>query len=114
MARSGSETRRRSVKKGARFTPEEAALIEEQASRCDVSVAALIRHALLDQPPLRASRQPSLEKTQLCQMLGQLGQIATEVRTARVTSENPRLWEAIHRDIADMRGALLEALGRRP
>lgn len=114
MSRSGSETRKRSVKKGARFTPAEAALIEEQADRAGVSEAAIIRHAVLDQAPLRASRQPSVNHVQAAQLLGQIGIIASAVREAELTTNEPLLVEAIHRDIAEMRTLLFEALGRQP
>jgi hypothetical protein len=117
MARSGSENRQRQRPLKARFTDEEAALIEEQADRAGVSVAALIRHAVLNQPPLRASRQPSINQQEAARLLGKLGQLAAVLRSYQsVTNpgEHAVLLEAAHRDLADMRVALFQALGREP
>lgn len=114
MSRSGSETRRRTKKLGARFTPEEALLIKAIADRRGTSIAALIRFLLLDEELPRASRQPSVSHTQAAQLLGQLGFIASGIRNAELTSNEPLLIDALHRDIAEMRSLLFEALGRQP
>jgi hypothetical protein len=58
MAGSGSEKRRRPVIRKARFTEQEAALIDEQAERAGVSVASVIRYAVLGQTPLRQTASP--------------------------------------------------------
>ena len=114
MARSGSETRQRQITHKARFTKAESALIREQADRAGVSVAALIRFAVLDQPPLRASRMPTLNHETAAQLLGRLGQIASHLREAELAGESVMLIEAAHRDLAEMRAVLFEALGREP
>ena len=115
MARSGSETRQRQITLKARFTEAEAALIRSRADRAGVSVAALIRFALLNERPLRASRRPSLRKQLGAQMLGKLGQIASLLRGVKpgAAPRETELIAAIQRDVADMRTALFKALGSR-
>lgn len=117
MAGSGSENRQRQITLKARFNDQEAALIKEQADRAGVSVAALIRYALLAQTPLRKSRAPAIGHAQAAQLLGSLGQCATALRQA-AEADNPAvnsaLIEAAHRDLAEMRAVLFEALGRQP
>ncbi len=115
MAGSGSENRQRQITLKARFTAEEAALIRDQAARAGVSAASLIRYAVLGMPPLRASRQPHMNQEAAAQLIGRLGQIAAGLR-ADVNNHaaiDARI-EAAHRDLADMRAALFEALGREP
>lgn len=117
MAGSGSENRQRQIALKARFNGDEAALIREQADRADVSVAALIRYAVLDQTPLRASRRPTVNHKAVAQILGRLGQCAAALRQAAEADNqgiNAALIDAVHRDLAEMRVALFQALGREP
>lgn len=117
MAGSGSENRQRQHIHKARFNDQEDALIREQASRAGVSIASLIRFALLDETPLRASRRPSINHEAATQLLGRLGQCAAALRQA-AEADNPginsALIDAAHRDLAEMRVALFQALGREP
>jgi hypothetical protein len=117
MAGSGSEQRQRQITLKARFNDREAALIKEQADRAGISVASLIRFALLDLTPLRASRQPTVNHEMAAQLLGRIGQCATALRQAAETDNgriSAALIDAAHRDIAEMRTALFQALGRQP
>lgn len=117
MGRSGSEKRQREITLKARFNDEEAALIREQAERAGVSVASLIRFAVLDQTPLRASRRPTVNHEMAARLLAQLGQCATALPQATEADNgavHAALTEAAQRDLADMRAALFEALGRQP
>ncbi len=114
MARSGSEKRERAIQLKARFTEQEAALVREQAARAGVSVAAVIRYAVLDQKPLRASRTPDIDQETAVRLLAQLGAIASNLREIEMTGDQVTLVEAAQRDLADMRGVLFEALGRLP
>ena len=117
MARSGSENRQRRITLKARFTEAEAALVKEQADRAGVSVASVIRYGVLNQTPLRASRQPAIKQQDAAHLLGKLGQLAAALRVHNGVDdpgENDALIGAIHRDLADMRVALFEALGREP
>ena len=117
MAGSGSETRRRPVIRKARFTEAEAALIDEQAERAGVSVASVIRYAVLGQPPLRASRQPKISEETAARLLGKMGQLTSALRgfaAAADPAKTDARIEAAHRDIAEMRTELFEVLGREP
>ncbi len=117
MAKHGSENRIRNKTLSSRFTSEEANLVREMADKAGVSIASLIRFALLEQPPLRASKVPPVKKRDLAKLLGELGRIKQGIDDAINNDdcyENELLIEAIHRDLADMRAALLEALGRLP
>ena len=116
MTSSGSETRKRRVTLSARFNDTEAALVKEQASRAGLPVSALIRHAVLNEKPPRKSRTPPLDRKTAAQLLGQIGQLAQALRDAADDDQNVRadVIEAAHRDLADMRTALFEALGRVP
>jgi hypothetical protein len=116
MARSGSENRQRKTTLSARFNDAEAALVKEHAARAGVAVAALIRYAVLDQKPLRKSRTPPLDRKLAAQLLGQLGVLATALREASSDDDagKPAILDAVHRDLAEMRAVLFEALGRKP
>lgn len=117
MAGSGSEKRQRRRPLKARFTDEEAALIAEQAGRAGVSVASLIRHAVLGQSPLRASRQPQVKTQEIARLIGEIGALKSALKQSAAqggTRECERLAEAACRDISDIRRAALTALGREP
>lgn len=111
--RSGSEKRERDIQLKARFNEAEATLVREQAARAGVSVAAVIRHAVLGQTPLRASRGPTIDQETAARLLAQLGQCASALRDAGDAGDEAAI-DAAHRDLADMRAALFEALGRQP
>lgn len=117
MAGSGSENRQRQITLKARFTEQEAALVTEQADRAGVSVASVIRYAVLGQTPLRARRQPTINEEIAARLLGDLGQLASALRGCAGAQapgkSDPRI-EAAHRDIAEMRAVLFQALGREP
>lgn len=113
----GSETRKRQIVLKSRFNDQEAALVREQATRAGVSVASLIRYAILDQTPLRASRQPTVNHELAAQLLGRLGQCATALRQAAEADNqgvHAVLTEAAQRDLAEMRTVLFQVLGREP
>lgn len=117
MAGSGSEKRQRQKTLKARFTDQEAALVTEQANRAGVSVASLIRYAVLGVPPLRASRQPAIKQEIAAQLLGNIGQLASALRGCADASDPGKIdarIEAAHRDLCEIRAALFQALGREP
>lgn len=117
MAGSGSEKRQRQITLKARFTDKEAALIAEQANRAGVSVASLIRYAVLGLPPLRASPQPSVDSQEISRLIAELAALKIALREAAIRG-TPGACERTHdaacRDLADMRGAVFMALGRKP
>lgn len=109
--------RQRAISLKARFTDAEAVLIRDQAARTGVSVAALIRYAVLHQHPPKSSRTPPLDREAAAQMIGKLGQVAGALRAAADRADEAQahaIIDAAHRDLADMRAALFEALGRLP
>lgn len=117
MARSGSEKRQREITLKARFNEAEAALVREQAGRAGVSVASLIRFAVLNQTPLRASRRPVMEREEIARLIGNIGLLKSALMRAADGGPSARCrqeLEAACRDIADMRVALFEALERAP
>lgn len=117
MAGSGSENRQRQRSLKARFTAAEASLIEDQAARAGVTVAALIRHAVLAQPPLRAARHPPVGRAVAAQLLACLGALAAALRRCEGAGGSAAPSEeiaAIHRDLAELRAVLFQALGRLP
>jgi hypothetical protein len=114
MAGSGSDTRQREITLKARFSQAEAALIREQADRAGLSVAAVIRHAVLAEKPLRAARRPSVNHELAAQLLGTLGLLAASLREAELAGQNVMAIEAAQRDLAELRTLLFEAMGRAP
>jgi len=115
--RDKDKKRERPIILQSRMSEDEAALVRDQAQKAGVSVSALIRYALLDQVPLRASRSPTLDRETAARLLAELGQCASAFRQA-AQADNPQvnaaLIDAVHRDLADMRAVLFQALGREP
>ena len=117
MPGSGTENRQRQISLKARFNEQEAALVRAQADRAGVSVAALIRYAVLGQTPLRASRTPPLDRQQTAQLIARLGALATVLREAGARGDQDAMDEALDaglRDLAELRTMALEAMGRAP
>jgi len=117
MAGSGSENRKRNHVHKARFSDEEDALLREQAERAGVSIAAVIRHAVFDMPPLPASRRPAIKIEQAARILGSLGPLKMALLDA-AQSGNPaqcdEIVEAACAAIAEMRVAIMKAFGMEP
>jgi hypothetical protein len=117
MPGSGTETRQRQISLKARFTSEEAALIRAQADRAGVSVAGLIRYALLEQAPLPASRRPPLDRQQTAQLIAAMGSLACALRSAAEKAGDHDLHDVLDaglRDLTELRSLALEAMGRAP
>jgi len=117
MGRSGSEIRRRRHIHKARFTDEEDALIREQAMLRRLSISSLIRHALLNEKPPRASRQPTLNDKIAAQLLGMLAQHTTALKDAAAKGTPGACDDAVKascRDAAEMRALWFEVFGREP
>lgn len=113
MPGSGTENRQRQISLKARFNEQEAALIRAQADQAGVSVAALIRYAVLEEKPLRASRTPPIDRQQAAQLIASLGALAEAIRQASPDQKNETL-ESAFRDLAELRALALEAMGRAP
>ena len=117
MAGSGSETRQRPIILKARFTEQEATLVKQQADAAGLSVSALIRFALLDQKPVRASRTPPLDREMAARLLAALGPMACAMRKAAEAGDDDHLEETIiaaQCDLAELRVAIMSAFGRMP
>lgn len=117
MTVSGSENRQRPVILKARFSEQEATLVKQQADAAGLSVSALIRFALLDQKPARASRTPPLDREMAARLMAALGPMACTMRQAADAGDLDHLSdliEAAQRDLAELRFALFAALGRTP
>lgn len=115
---SGSDKRRRSHMYSVRFSREEAARAEALAEHAGLSVAALIRRALFGTEPPRAARRPTVNHQAVARLLAQLGkigsnlnQLARQAHTGRFPTDS--LEEAL-RELAELRLACLQALGREP
>ena len=117
MSRSGSEKRQRCMTLSARFNQREADAIREAADRAGVSVAALIRHAVLAAPLPRGTRRPTVNHEVAARLLGEIGKLAGSLRaaaqTAKVPPDDPHLSAAL-RDLAEMRSVCFQAMGREP
>ncbi|MEJ0051716.1 MAG: hypothetical protein WDN02_11030 [Methylovirgula sp.] len=101
-----------------RCTAEEHAAIDAAATAAGLSIGAYLRAQALGDPGPRSVRRPPVERKELARLIGLLGklgsnvnQIAHAFNSARLLPGFPEL-VAIRRDIAEMRAALIKALGR--
>ena len=117
MTSSGSEKRQRQITLKARVTEQEAALVRERADAAGVTIAGLIRNAVLNQTPLRASRKPPVDRELAARLIASLGPLACALRDAADSGEQDHVsetLEAAQRDLAELRVMLFEAMGRSP
>jgi hypothetical protein len=117
MARSGSEKRKCTVTKACRATPEQAAEIDARADAAGLSVSAFLLAAALGTKPPRKARVAPVDRRAAAQLLGAIGGLTTALRDAADradSAESAAVVEAMHRDLAEMRTVLFEALGRSP
>lgn len=116
--RSGSETRKRTVLLTARFNQQEAASIRQIADRSGLSIASLMRRALLDAPPPRATRRPPADVQAVARLLGQLGKIGSNInqlaKHANAGRYQENSIELALRDLGELRIVCLQALGKEP
>lgn len=116
---SGSETRKLSRIKGFRINDEEAAEIEAAAARAGLSFGSYIRLCVLTAPKTRAVKTPSVERTLLAQLLGQLGKVGGNIHqiVKRMNYKEGVESAALLSALADFRetaAAIMQAMGRRP
>lgn len=101
----------------ARFNALEAAALRSMADAAGISVSTLIRNRVLGGPAPRSARRPTVSHETAARLLGALGRIGDALRLAAergdLTPSNPQVAAAL-RDIAEMRAACLEAMGRAP
>lgn len=101
-----------------RCTAEERTAISERAGQAGLSVGAYLRAVALGSPGPRAVRKPPVERKELARLLGWLGKLGSNVNQLAHgfnrdrTLPGARELAAIRRDVAQMRAALMKALGR--
>lgn len=118
--RSGTETRQRSKLLQVRVTPDELAEIVAQADRAQLTPASYARSVLLSAPAPRARRRPSIEAETLGRLLGDLGKVGSNLNqiahhlNAGRAEVSPAALDAALSDVADIRAAIMAAMGRKP
>jgi Bacterial mobilisation protein (MobC) len=102
----------------ARLTEQEHAAITEIADKHGLSPGALIRQTLLNVPPGRGVRRPSVDTKLLAQVLAELGkigsninQIAYHLNAGRPGDVMDGSIEAALRELLEWRTALMQSLG---
>lgn len=117
MASSGSDTRKRDHVVRVRLTGEERSEILNRADRAGLSVSAYLRTTALDSKPLRAERQPAINRREVARLIGELGQLRQAFSDAALHADRERcalLIEGLSRDFTELRALCFEALGREP
>lgn len=103
-----------------RCTGQQLAVLDQAATRAGLSIGAFLRATALGAPGPRAVRRPPVETAQLACLLGQIGKVGSNINQlsahAHRVQSVPVLSELrlMRRDLAMMRIATLNALGRRP
>ena len=115
----GSEKRARTAHLTIRLTPGERAYIDEAADRAGLMTGSYARGMVLGGPAPRQARRPPVERRELARLLGELGkiggnlnQLARAANTGVVVYENEI--DTALRGLAEVRDAILKALGRAP
>ncbi len=115
----GSEKRQRQNVVRVRLNDNERAEILTRADKAGLSVAGYLRSAVLQTPPPRQSRRPSVNHQELARVLAQLGKIGSNVnQMARVA--NCGGWPGYNRinearqEIHEIRDLVMKALGVTP
>lgn len=114
MAR--SEKRQRTIRLTVRFNQQEAAALQSMTDRTGLPAATLARQALLNVPPPRGVRRPTLNQKLAAQILAQLGKIGSNLNQSvkHMHAGHPQwnVFEEACRAVIDMRTGCMEALGR--
>lgn len=101
-----------------RCTAADHAALQELSAKAGLSIGAFLRAVALNGPGPRAVRRPPVEKEALARLLGELGKLGSNVnQLARAYNRTtylatPKELAAIRKDVAEMRAALMKALGR--
>jgi hypothetical protein len=118
MTRTGSETRQRTNPRSIRFTQEEDAVITAMEAKSGLKFAALVRHALFNVDPPRATRKPGIDLQLAAQVLAQLGKIGSNINQlahyAHLGKFRSAEIDMALRDLLELRIACLKALGQEP
>ena len=103
-----------------RCTAAQYAEVDEAATRAGLSLGAFLRAKAFGSPGPRAARRPPVELAELARLLGQIGKLGSNVNQlahhANQGQDGPALVELrlMRRDLAVLRIATLNALGRHP
>jgi len=117
MPGSGSDNRNRKLAMRVRVSDSEQSEIRSRADRAGVSVSAYFRAAALGGKPLRAERQPAINRREVARLLGEIMRLREALVAAARQGDKARctdLVESFDRDFWELRAACLEALGREP
>ncbi len=115
----GSEKRQRTKLLAIRVTPEEYALVNDQAARAGLATGSYVRDLVLGAPAPRQVRRPPVERKELARLLGALGHVGGNLNqlahhaNAGMPEERSAVASAFD-DLRAMRDAVLAALGREP
>ena len=113
----GSERRARTTHLTIRLTPDERASIDHAAERAGLTSGSHARRLLLDAPPPRQVRRPTVERREIARLLGELGHVGGNLNqiartlNAGLPGDHHALRDAL-RGLREMRDAILSALGR--
>lgn len=115
----GTEKRARSTHLTVRLSEDERAAIDAAAERAGLTPGSYARQAMLGAPAPRQVRRPPVEKRELVRLLGGLGnvrgnlnQLAKAVHTGILIYSGDI--DAALGGLAEVRAAILTALGRAP
>jgi len=116
---SGSEKRARNRHLTVRLTEAERAAIDEAAAGAGLMPGSYARQVLLGTPAPRAVRHKPLNGRELARILGALGHIGGNLnQLAKDRNSGATVYEGeialAARALADMRDAVMTALGREP
>lgn len=117
MPGSGSDKRKRRHVVRVRLSDDERSEMRDLADRSGLSMSAYLRSSILSAKPLRAERQPAINRQQVARLIGEIGQLAEAFRQAASHADQERcsrLIEAAYRDFSELRALCFEALGRDP
>lgn len=115
--RSGSAKRQRAAVVSFRVTPAEREALDAAAAAAGMLIGTYVCHLVLAAPPPPKVRRPSANHGQLVQLLGEIGRIGSNINqlarsaNAQRVVAGDQLAEAVA-DVAEMRAAVLAALGR--
>ena len=92
-------------------------LREEFHSRVEksgLSASAFITKSVFGNDAPRQARRPAMEAKLLAQLLAQAAQIREELKRVSGPDSDPQAIEAAAAELAEIRSALLKAMGRQP
>jgi len=116
---SGSEKRIRTHVRALRLSDDELTELSARASTAGLPIGTYLRLMALGSAGPRAQRRPLIERELLARLLGHLGRVGNNLNQLAAAANSG---EGIRqagldrglRDLAEMRQAVLEALGRTP